>query len=774
MSTSGFSSGIASPDQISTTTSLLPTPSRAPTPTIKEDMDIASSLEYLQTDEQRRVLDTVAKIRKCGLEGDLSLPQLVVCGDQSAGKSSVLEALTEIPFPRNDNLCTRFATEIILRRAVVDSLTIKVIPDSDRPTSEKAAIKNFQRSITNFDELPDVMEAAMEVMGISGSGSDNEARAAFAKDVLSIEIEGPTRPQLTVVDIPGLIATATKGVTDDDVDLVAEITHDYISKPRTICLAVVSAATDYANQKILKKVREVDPEGNRTVGIITKPDRIEGSGSKQAFLELAQNQDIYFKLGWHVLKNRSAAERDCTLGERKRSEAKWFREDVFKVLPLSCVGIDSLRKRLSVLLFEHVKRELPHLRAELDKALQDAQAQLDVMGSGRSTAAECKDYLTQLFIAHQEVCKAAVNGHYEGIYFQTATAPAHVDPSDLHLPELRRTRAIVQHLNTEFTNHLRENGHQYHIDMSKDTPLPKYMTFPPHQQPSTTNKPIRLTKSEALYWVRSLLIGSRGKELGGNFNPLLIGELFWAQCSKWKNFATDHLENVADVCSSFLRSLLEDTCPKDVQDRVWECIRDELKKRKAAADEELKKIMTDLASYPINYNHYYTDTINKRRQERQKEVLTKCIEAASTRNAVESFDGTVANTTNIDTEQVIASFHRDNNADMEKFACEEALDCLFAIYKVSVHIPTSLTLPHNPLVPPSFHLTDLIILRFRKRPSSRTSRLRSSNATSCEISTAFSLLCLSAGYRMKMQRPSLRSRSTHNVRELASWTRSRS
>ena len=76
----------------------------------------------------------------------------------------------------------------------MDSLTIKVIPDSDRPTSEKAAIKNFQRSITNFDELPDVMEAAMEVMGISGSGSGNDAGVAFAKDVLSIEIEGPTRP----------------------------------------------------------------------------------------------------------------------------------------------------------------------------------------------------------------------------------------------------------------------------------------------------------------------------------------------------------------------------------------------------------------------------------------------------------------------------------------------------------------------------------------------------------------------------------------------------
>jgi hypothetical protein len=148
-----------------------------------EELNITASLEDLQTDEQRRVLDTVAQVRKCGLDSILSLPQLVVCGDQSAGKSSVLEALTEIPFPRNDNLCTRYATEIDLRRGEVNTLTIKVIPDDTRPATEKEAIRAFHETITDFSQLPRVMDLATTAMGISNTDAlDSQARA-FARDV---------------------------------------------------------------------------------------------------------------------------------------------------------------------------------------------------------------------------------------------------------------------------------------------------------------------------------------------------------------------------------------------------------------------------------------------------------------------------------------------------------------------------------------------------------------------------------------------------------------
>ena len=235
----------------------------------------------------------------------------VVSGDQSSGKSSVLEAITEIPFPRKENLCTRFATEITLRRAPTASIQTKIIPDKVRPANEKTKLETFSKSIRDFNELPALMEAATQLMGLGGDTS-----RAFSRDVLSIEIAGPQRPHLTLIDLPGLIHSENKSQSKEDVELIRNLVdvsaesycsilandrlvwsdanttcQDYIKEKRTIVMAVVSAKNDYANQIILKKCRDVDPKGHRTLGIITKPDFLDpGSENETLWLELASNK----------------------------------------------------------------------------------------------------------------------------------------------------------------------------------------------------------------------------------------------------------------------------------------------------------------------------------------------------------------------------------------------------------------------------------------------------------------------------------------------------
>jgi len=150
-----------------------------------------TSLEALQSSEQRELMDLVDRLRRSGLSSFLQLPQIVVCGDQSSGKSSILEAITEIPFPRKENLCTRFATEISLRRGAECSILCKINPDEGRSDEEKEKLHRFSKSIKDFGDLPSLIDEATAAMGLGPS-------KAFSKDVLCIELCGPDRPQLYV------------------------------------------------------------------------------------------------------------------------------------------------------------------------------------------------------------------------------------------------------------------------------------------------------------------------------------------------------------------------------------------------------------------------------------------------------------------------------------------------------------------------------------------------------------------------------------------------
>ena len=514
----------------------------------------------------------------------------------------------------------------------------------------------------------------MASMGIKREATADSTPQAFARDTLSITVEGPTRPQLTLVDIPGLIATKSKGITEADVDLVAAITDHYINQPRTICLAVIPATNDHSNQRILSKVQAIDPNGERTLGIITKPDGLAaGSGSEEKFIELAKNEDIKLVLGWHVLKNRKFEEKDYTLLERNMSEITFFKTSNFNCLSTEQLGIDSLRLRLSKLLFTHVKRELPNLRRDLEKALAINQDQLALLGVNRTSASECKLYLTQLSLKYWETCKSAINGHYEGSYFQRDLDSTFSMKST---STIRRTRAVVQLLNNEFSDNHRTNGHKFEIDMVNNSKATVQVNR------ILDGAPRALSREEALKWVSAAMVRNRGRELPGNFNPLLVGELFWEQASKWQGLAEAHLDKVSQICGRFLKTLLEDSCPRDVHSRIWNFkIQDALDSRKQAAATELGRLMEDLMdNHPIDYSHHYTATINKRRQDRRIAAMSKSMESAKYERTSDHLKEQHCELVN--TEKAVASYAKTCDPKMDNFGCEEALDCLSAIYQV--------------------------------------------------------------------------------------------
>lgn len=197
---------------------------------------------------------------------------------------------------------------------------------------------------------------------------------------------------------------------------------------------------------------------------------------------------------------------------------------------------------------------------------------------------------------------------------------------------------------------------------------------------------------KALEWVHQVLKRTRGRELPGNFNPLLVGELLWEQCLNWHYLAMEHVERVAHVCSQFLTALLQEQSPNDIRSRLWSSlIQDALKSRSEASVKELKLIMEDVKSYPINYNHYYTDTIKKRRQDRVKIALNECIKDAIKHTCIPDCNS-YHTSASVDVDQAVERYSQRIDPNMEKHSCEEALDCLFSIYQGK-------PIPYHSLIP---------------------------------------------------------------------------
>ena len=152
----------------------------------------------------------------------------------------MLEAISGVPFPRSDTLYTRVATDVILRPTPTAGAAVSIVPNQDDSNDDRSRFLAFKESLQGLDQFPDLVEKAKAVMGIS-------AGRAFSKHVLRVEISGPKMPQLTLVDLPGLIHSDNKQQSLADVELISNLAHTYMRNPRSVVLAVVTAKNDINN-----------------------------------------------------------------------------------------------------------------------------------------------------------------------------------------------------------------------------------------------------------------------------------------------------------------------------------------------------------------------------------------------------------------------------------------------------------------------------------------------------------------------------------------------
>ena len=616
-------------------------------------------LHQLQSDDQLTLLDEIDKLRSQGISHYVSLPQLIVCGDQSSGKSSSLEAISGISFPTKDNLCTRFATEVILRKANEVTVAVSIVPSQARSEEECKRLLGFRETLDDFKDFPSLVDKANSLMGVSAAGN------AFSNDVLRVEVSGPDRPHLTIVDLPGMIHSENKVQTAADVALVLGMVRQYMENKRSIILAVISAKNDYANQIVLKLAKEVDPAGGRTLGIITKPDTLPvGSESEAGFIGLAMNEDVNFRLGWHILRNRDYGSRNSTTEARDDAETIFFSQGVWKDLPRQAVGIATLRERLSKVLLDQIKAELPSLVNDIQKGVDDCQDKLNKLGGSRTTLDEQRLFLLRISQSFQSLCKAAVDGTYGDVFF-----------GDAHSVEgyKKRLRAIVQNHNIHYAEDMRLKGHHREIVDAE-----------------AVYDGRKITRQQFLDEISWLLTKSRGKELPGMFNPLIVGDLFYEQSKPWEKMTRGHLHVTWTIVKGFLELALAYLTDENTAGNLFKEVIDPILNQKwQIINDKLQELLAqNQKGHPITYNHYFTETIQKVRQERtEKEVMSRLQSVLGTHaeRPIQQTD-TLTNlgVGHFRVSTLLSALAPKTEANMDRFACQEILVCMEAYYKVSM------------------------------------------------------------------------------------------
>ncbi|KAK8159293.1 interferon-induced GTP-binding protein Mx2 [Phyllosticta citrichinensis] len=627
-------------------------------------------------------LAKIDKLRELNVGAIIPLPQLVVVGDQSSGKSSVLESLTGFSFPRAPGLCTRYATQITCCREAESGVRVTIIPRPDADETLKTKLLQFKRHLSSIDgnNLANVFEEANIAMGIR-MGDRNVDHGAFSQDILKIEISGPDQQHLTVIDVPGIFRVPTPGLTtESDIFLIENMVNSYMTNPRTMSvsailfgwlklltcssnLAVIPCNVDIATQEILKLAELADPEGVRTMGVLTKPDLATETATRSAIIDLVLGKQSILRLGYYVVKN------PCR-----------FRNGIFMAPAWSSIadrcGTTALKCKVRELLMQISKQEFPHVKADIEQRLRQRRTELENMGPPRAGSIAQRMYLGKLASRFQTITQAALSGYYAG------------DDIFKKLPNLKLITQIMQ-LNEAFSDVFWKKGHKQHFEATMDdegeSPLGCTVNQLPFEIPLDKYPELGTiictneyqcsspSKGTLMDHIKEVYESSRGPELG-TFGGTILATIFEDQSKKWQPLTLSHVSKVIILVHEYMFQVLTETCPETlVRDNLWETILLDrlIDSYKRAMEQTHFLLEIERKGTPNTFNHYFNANLQKRRGKRMRQTFATMAVTIS---------GGSADERHVPLSKIGQhTVDKDNKTQV----CEDILDALMSYYKVS-------------------------------------------------------------------------------------------
>ncbi|XP_026216256.1 dynamin-2-like isoform X5 [Anabas testudineus] len=289
-----------------------------------------------------------------GQSCNLDLPQIAVVGGQSAGKSSVLENFVGRDFlPRGSGIVTR-------RPLILQLINSK---------AEYAEFLHCKgRKFVDFDEVRQEIEAETDRLTGTNKG--------ISPIPINLRVYSPNVLNLTLIDLPGMTKVA---VGDQPLDIeyqIRDMLMQFITKESCLILAVTPANTDLANSDALKIAKEVDPQGLRTIGVITKLDLMDEGTDAQDILE---NKLLPLRRGYIGVVNRSQKDIEGKKDIRAAlaAERKFFLSHPAYRHIAERMGTPHLQKSLNQQLTNHIRDTLPGLRSKLQSQLLSLEKEVE-------------------------------------------------------------------------------------------------------------------------------------------------------------------------------------------------------------------------------------------------------------------------------------------------------------------------------------------------------------------------------------------------------------
>ncbi|WPH03925.1 Hypothetical protein R9X50_00680800 [Acrodontium crateriforme] len=315
-----------------------------------------------------------------GVQNPIDLPQIAVVGSQSSGKSSVLENIVGRDFlPRG--------TGIVTRRPLILQL-INRSPATNGVDKKEATAIETTDAASNVEEWGEFLHIPGQKFHdfnkirdeiVKETESKTGKNAGISPAPINLRIYSPNVLTLTLVDLPGLTKVPVGDQPRDIERQIKEMVLKQISKPNAIILAVTAANTDLANSDGLKLAREVDPEGQRTIGVLTKVDLMDEGTD---VVDILAGRIIPLRLGYVPVVNRGQRdiEQKKAISGALEAEKNFFENHKAYRNKASYCGTPYLARKLNLILMMHIKQTLPDIKARIQASLGKYTAELASLG----------------------------------------------------------------------------------------------------------------------------------------------------------------------------------------------------------------------------------------------------------------------------------------------------------------------------------------------------------------------------------------------------------